>query len=151
MAALFGHCYDDDVELRFSHDQWMMSQLGAGVDLQPWRPYRGKRKRSLSRDGTGSERSLERVDEREQQEEEEGEGDGVSLNSPPFESAVEEVQPPPPQLQRGMSSSVELTDGEVSFAWRKEVQASALGVGGRGWRDVELVSVSGHQAREVEM
>lgn len=132
MEALFGHLYADDDEVNFSHDKLMIENMRKdGVeDLEPWRPYRNKkRRRSEYSSGSAGESA---DDDRERE---------VSSTK---QTVV--AQAKLPEQKRGP-----LSPGEAALAWRKEVHDSALGAHGRRWRDVEMVSVAGHQTREVEM
>ena len=144
MEALFAHLYTEE-ELQsvvFSHDRHMMDKGGKGEDLQPWRPYRGmKRRRSLSssRPGKGGQNGGE------------GQGNESRESGTEYQTPASQPDRPPDRPLESKDDRVELTEGEASLAWRREVHASALGADGRKWEDVELVSVSGHQTREMEM
>lgn len=134
MRALFGHLYAAGEEVAFSHDAFMVEKVARGEGLgvgEVWRPYRDQKRRRSGR------------------EEGEGRGSDDDGESPRGEPESQRRRAETPARREGLPGV--LSPGEAALAWRREVHGSALGAGGRRWGDVELVSVAGHQVREVEM
>jgi hypothetical protein len=79
--------------------------------------------------------------------EESGAGTTSSISDPPSRTT---------RLHKGITFKGEAEDIEVSSSeWRngirEEAEEAALGINGRLWSDVELISVRGHQVKEEEL
>ena len=150
MAALFGDLYDHEV--LFRHDAEMMEKHDAELDQVRLR-MANKRQMSSSPQAEETQRSPSPKVRR---------FEGANVHDEEVRELIEDevlaMRPQPIRTQSDDDETDEeeeevreLTEAEVKMARREEAEAAALGIDGRNWRDIGLVSVNGHQEKEVEM